>query len=458
MKEYVLPEKPRSHQLMAWLAGILLVFNVYHTKILDSLGLYASSVTFLIQGAAVLLLVLYIAMEKKIGLLSVEIHHTEWCLILTLAVMLITTEDYGRNLTYILRYGVLVLIVLLMKYDEKLIHILYICIAAASALHILATLWFYCDTDFYMEHILPHFTATQRERLYGWVKINRFAVGLSGHYSQNGIYMALGLCCSYPLFYMKGKLSFPVKAAIFSAALFALVLTGKRGALLFGVAAVMLSYVLCRKGPASGKFMAAMLIAAGGITVLYILSFYVETVAETLGRFAVLFSDNPSADVSNGRFGLYNIAWNFFCKSPVFGIGWREFSREVVNRYNQDGVLRDTHNVFLQLLCETGLVGFCVFLSLFVSSFVQTVRLILAGVRRQLELPEMTKGALVFSVCYQIFFLLYCMTGNPLYDLETLYAYVISVGISSGVYYRYREDLIHPKTRSRSVSKYIRQG
>lgn len=458
MKGYVLPTKSHSYQMMAWLAVILLVFNVYHTKILDILGLYASSVTLIIQSVAVLLLVLYIAMEKKIGLLSVEIHPMEWCLILTLAVMLITTEDYAGNMTYILRYGVLVLIVILMKYDEKLIHILFICIAAASAIHILATLWFYYDTDFYMEYIFPHFTATQRERLYGWVQINRFAVGLSSHYSQNGLYMALGLCCCYPLFYMKGKLTLPAEAAIFSVALFALILTGKRGALLFGVAAVIISYVLCRKGAASGKFVAAILIAAGGMLLTYILSFYVETVAETLGRFAVLFSDNPSVDVSNGRFKLYNIAWDFFCKSPVFGIGWREFSKEVVNQYNQDGLLRDTHNVFLQLLCETGLVGFCVFLSLFVSSTVLTVRLILVGVRRQLNLSEMTKGALVFSACYQIFFLLYCMTGNPLYDLETLYAYVISVGISSGVYYRYREDLMHPKPQNLRVSKYIRQG
>ena len=59
----------------------------------------------------------------------------------------------------------------------------------------------------------------------------------------------------------------------------------------------------------------------------------------------------------------------------------------------------------------------------------------------------------VFSIVYQVFFLCYCMISNPLYDLETLYPYILSVGIMAEIYYKNKDEYhINKKT----VSKYIR--
>ena len=191
--------------------------------------------------------------------------------------------------------------------------------------------------------------------------------------------------------------------------------------------------------------------------VIYILSFYIEGIASAFERITAMFAaENEISDVSNGRFKLYAIAWNFFKESPILGIGWREFSKEVVNFYNQDSVLRDAHNVFLQLLCETGIIGFSVFITMFISAITQTIQLAVQSAKNLLCLSDKTKTVLIFSLCYQVFFLAYCITGNPLYDLETVYVYIISVGFSSGIYFRYKEKIAKIKRESADKSKYIK--
>ena len=68
------------------------------------------------------------------------------------------------------------------------------------------------------------------------------------------------------------------------------------------------------------------------------------------------------------RIVLWNIAWNFFTGSPLFGVGWGNFSA-LYGPYVAEipwipaGVFA-AHNIYLQLLAEMGLVGFAAFSSL----------------------------------------------------------------------------------------------
>ena len=334
---------------------------------------------------------------------------------------------------------------------------MFYCILAAGLVHVIATLWFYFDTDFYMAHIYPNFDSSQRAHLYEQVQKNHHAVGLSNHYSQNGIYMAIALCASFALLFMRSRKNILWKVLLVLTVLFSLVLTGKRGVLIFSVFAILVTYIIGKKGAFANKLVTVLFILSSMSLVLYALSFYVEGIAAAFERITAMFlTENEVSDISNGRFKLYAIAWNFFKESPVLGIGWREFSKEVVNFYNQDSVLRDAHNVFLQLLCETGVIGFSVFLSLFLSAIIQTIQLALKSTKNMFCLSEKTKCVLIFSLCYQVFFLAYCITGNPLYDLETVYIYIISVGFSSGIYFRHKEEIAKIKWQTANKSKYVK--
>ena len=456
MDKYINPVHKMRHTYMLWISAFLLIFNVYHTKLMSIFMFTASSAsTFLIQGFAVALLMAYFVTDKKLCLYKTEIQPIEWLLILTLIVMFVTTKNINENLTYIIRYAVLVLIVILMKYDEEFFHIIFYCILAAGIVHVIATLWFYFDTDFYMSNIYPHFNSSQRAHLYEQVQKNHHAVGLANHYSQNGIYMAISLCASFALCFRKPGKNILQKVLLLSVAFFSLILTGKRGVLIFSVFAMLVSYIICKKGALANKLVTVLFILSSIALVVYALSFYVEGVAAAFERITAMFSArNETSDISNGRFKLYAIAWNFFKESPILGIGWREFSKEVVNFYNQDSVLRDAHNVFLQLLCETGIAGFSVFVSLFISAITQTVQLVIKNTKNMLCLSDNTKMVLIFSLCYQVFFLTYCITGNPLYDLETVYIYIISVGFSAGIYFGHKEEI--GKIKWQSSAKYLK--
>ncbi len=456
MDKYINPVHKMRHTYMLWISAFLLIFNVYHTKLMSIFVFTASSAsTFLIQGFAVALLMAYFVTDKKLCLYKTEIQPTEWLLILTLIVMFVTTKNINENLTYIIRYAVLVLIVILMKYDEEFFHIIFYCILAAGIVHVIATLWFYLDTDFYMSNIYPHFNSSQRAHLYEQVQKNHHAVGLANHYSQNGIYMAISLCASFALCFRKPGKNILPKVLLFSVVFFSLILTGKRGVLIFSVFAMLVSYIVCKKGALANKLITVLFILSSISLVIYALSFYVEGIAAAFERITAMFSaQNETSDISNGRFKLYAIAWNFFKESPILGIGWREFSKEVVNFYNQDSVLRDAHNVFLQLLCETGIAGFSVFVSLFISAITQTIKLVIKSTKNMLCLSDNTKMVLIFSLCYQVFFLTYCITGNPLYDLETVYIYIISVGFSAGIYFGHKEEI--EKIKWQSATKYLK--
>jgi len=76
------------------------------------------------------------------------------------------------------------------------------------------------------------------------------------------------------------------------------------------------------------------------------------------------------------RMMLWGTAWDYFVHSPVMGVGWGNF----VSLYGSDlssfsawipPGISEVHNVYLQLLAETGLVGFGTFFYLVVQSWRQ---------------------------------------------------------------------------------------
>lgn len=113
------------------------------------------------------------------------------------------------------------------------------------------------------------------------------------------------------------------------------------------------------------------------------------------------------------RYDLFKTAINMFMGSPIIGKGTLSFS--VLNDNN-------AHNIYLQLLSENGLIGFLTFTSAFFVSISLTIK------QCKQELYETTqRGKLpaAFSLYFQIFFLMYGLTGNGLYDLFIIGAYFI---------------------------------
>ena len=121
-----------------------------------------------------------------------------------------------------------------------------------------------------------------------------------------------------------------------------------------------------------------------------------------------------------GRDQLWNQAIDYFLQNPLTGIGW--------NNYKKIFTLRETHvhNIYLQLLCETGIIGFLSFIVFFVRSLIISFKNLKVSRNNSIEFSW-----ILFSLYVQIYFLLYGLSGNPLYDVEEMILYFFAVGVGN---------------------------
>ncbi len=139
-----------------------------------------------------------------------------------------------------------------------------------------------------------------------------------------------------------------------------IVLTGRRGEFLAAVLALALfALYLCNKKQRR------ILIGVGVILVIAVFFAIVALLPmlkeiDVLRRYVMTVENLLNGkDITSGRMELYALAWNLFCTSPVFGIGWQNFGGHITPEFHAlHGLeVKDVHNIYLQFLCETGIVG-----------------------------------------------------------------------------------------------------
>lgn len=117
-------------------------------------------------------------------------------------------------------------------------------------------------------------------------------------------------------------------------------------------------------------------------------------------------SDNSTViDISSGRMRLWERAFNLFREHPVFGIGWGRFREHLTDTYNvlNEGQLSNAHNNYLQLLCETGVVGLILYtgpLFYFLHRTMKRIRLL-----RKSSADSLSRISASTSLSVQLFYL-----------------------------------------------------
>ena len=249
--------------------------------------------------------------------------------------------------------------------------------------------------------------------------------GFTAHYSTNSIYLSLGLVswvCG--LVGCRGKLR-AKDTALSLMFLLALFLTTKRGPLLASSVAVAASYLFVNRKKFTGTMLKVFVFVGIAVLACGVLAMFVPAIQATLERFVELSED----DTGNGRSYLYAFAWQLFHVNPAFGTGWSSYSKYVATT-SVGAMYRDigfnamsAHNVYLQLLAETGIVGLVLFV---VPAFV-TVSSAMRRSNSYLESVVYGDSFCLWSCLgLQFFFLTYCFSGNPLYDPQCYIPYFIS--------------------------------
>lgn len=248
--------------------------------------------------------------------------------------------------------------------------------------------------------------------------------GFTAHYSTNGIYLAVALITvlSVVLFGVTRRFShkqlFNLAKLIIIAVAF--IYCGKRGIMIGIVGAIFVAsfcYYADRKSTRLFR-MIALLISL--VFLVYILSLFVPSVSNFLDRFANLSSDN---NVSQ-RFLLWNYTIEGFKENPIIGKGWRWVM-------NTNPILKgaDSHNVYIQLLAEVGILGAIPFYIFFSVSFVRAIKLAIL-VRKKKDLVSIEQqGQIYFALMIITYNIIYMIEGTSFYMPECLLPYFISCSI-----------------------------
>ena len=202
--------------------------------------------------------------------------------------------------------------------------------------------------------------------------------------------------------------------------LFGLLLTGKRAPTVFLLVSIMFLYFFeSRERERFTRVLQIFLITAAAFVALFLLARFtnnpaINRIFESIQNIVI------SRDIEDvGRDQLWTQAMTYFYSNKWLGIGWTNFK----NLFTLRGT--HVHNIYIQLLCETGIIGFSIFAFFFTWNILTTLRRIRTAKRETYEYSW-----LMLSLFMQIYFLLYGITGNPLYDIEETILYFFGASIS----------------------------
>lgn len=218
---------------------------------------------------------------------------------------------------------------------------------------------------------------------------------------------------------------------LFLILLFGLLLTQKRAHLLFMIFSLLLVYIQYTR-----NLLGKILKLFKSIFGMFLGSILIIIFVKLTGLGNTLFlriqetvkSITYGDDITSNRIPLWEHAWDIFLENPIIGIGWGNFRKTVIGNVTVHTEM-ETHNIYLQLLSETGIIGTVFILTPFLITYFYTIKITRLVSLNKDKYSYKWSFAILFSLYTQTFFLLYGLTGNPLYDYSFLIMYISSFAL-----------------------------
>lgn len=188
------------------------------------------------------------------------------------------------------------------------------------AIHTIVTLLEYAVPGFYMSQIFPLMPSYAEMHLRSVFKLG-YMPGLAVHYSTNGMYLAVGLIIS-GISLLFSKVHKRIGAIVFIVTAVALLLTGKRGLIIFPAAALVMVYYLYNSDKPLSRLGKIIVLAIAVIVLFTIGSTFIPSLSNFINRFV---ETSEAGDVSLGRLEQSALALNVFSHNWLFGTGWDSF-------------------------------------------------------------------------------------------------------------------------------------
>lgn len=233
------------------------------------------------------------------------------------------------------------------KWDKDSMNFICDCFAAMLAVIVIQMLWMYIDSEPLHYAIINTPWNIKSYVFLGWSPSNHIAIFIT-------------LILPFVMYRMFTARRAIVYFCISYAAIFAIVLTFSRNAILFGIPMFAGLSLWALIKARDKKTLRIAYVAALALTVVIMLIFL-----EQLEQLSEWFSRMGLSD--SGRFDLFRLAWEHFLQAPIFGVGLGYLTGEGRIGF---GVY---HNHILQFLASLGLVG----LGAYIFHRYQTVRLLI---------------------------------------------------------------------------------
>ena len=234
-------------------------------------------------------------------------------------------------------------------------------------------------------------------------------------------------CIMNALYILLLKTNPKKKKIIWGCVLFlGLLLTGKRAHLFMGMFVFFLSFFVGFEGKRRTNKVIASVITAivlvGGL--LLITPFLPEDNTIVKGVNTFRHFDLEDEDVMHGRALLFNEAILMGNSAPLTGHGWGSYKKTV----DYHGFNTDAHNIYLQLYAEVGLIILSIFVLAAVFIIINNIKT-LKQLRRFLPENSQEVALARLAFCFILFFYLYGLSGNGLYNIECLITLALGVSI-----------------------------
>lgn len=214
----------------------------------------------------------------------------------------------------------------------------------------------------------------------------------------------------------------------------ALVYSDKRTIMIVALGLCMITYFInCNKKTRIRRLflLPVLVISIVGAGILFYRAFGNQNAIGRIIETLINFSEQK--DITNSRSQIQAVAWSLWGESNSskwFGIGWGEFKHNFTLFKNTSQV----HNIYIQLLCETGITGFVCFVSVQLICLLTSLLLFI----RIFSEDSSRRNLIGFSVTGQLIFGIYGFTGNPLYDSTCYLMYFMMITILIVVRRSYR--------------------
>lgn len=342
------------------------------------------------------------------------------CILIFITFLVLKNNYYlieGRDGT-VIQFLIYLFLIIAIAFNKESIKYLYNQIGIFGLENVFATLFIAIFPSLYRSVILPLISGG--EYLIASDNFEHgYNPGITAHYSINGIYTSISSIYFFTK-YLKTKQKKDILFFILS--FIALLLTAKR-------AHILITFIVCfitAFKTISGTLSKKLFYGVNSIIIIVIAFFVVTAFVPQLGGFIERFAETSSAgDLLSGRDNLYSLCISLWKNNILFGNGWGAFSYYFNMQYANTNYIvnyADAHNIYLQLLCEVGLINVIIIVSLFIYTFIKTNK-------QTFKIKNNKSKVLLFAYAYQMMFLIYGLSGNPLYDIQCYSIYFIAIGI-----------------------------